>query len=199
MEEESPQMPIKLEWKSGLEWFEAVFEQSADMTMGSVEGNLTGVVQSADGQVLALVLDNKTLVRVPMSLRGAPKAGEGTGATNVTQLEMGASIGVTGWSKPPVEGAISSFPERFLAQRITVNRRKVETLGFIPPKRQNRVLNRSNEIIANGVREAESEGLEVYEPPLAAGSRILVRGNTTAERLRSVGIEPPLETVKRPW
>ena len=91
-------------------------------------GKLTGYVTDTNsGSVLALILDNNTLVRVPAQsrLEQASMAPEG-----VTDLLKGALVQVRGMEEAPRYGVVSPFTRRIVANGISVDGRNLGTFGF---------------------------------------------------------------------
>ncbi len=91
-------------------------------------GKLTGYVTDTNsGSVLALILDNNTLVRVPAQsrLEQASMAPEG-----VTDLLKGALVEVRGMEEAPRYGVVSPFTRRIVASGIAVDGRNLGTFGF---------------------------------------------------------------------
>lgn len=93
-----------------------------------VEGDLTGYISDPlSGEVLALVLDNGTLVRVPRENRQvqASPAPEG-----ITPLVKGVAVVAYGYPEAPRYGAVSPFTNRLIATGISVGGRALGPLGF---------------------------------------------------------------------
>jgi hypothetical protein len=94
----------------------------------NVTGKLQRVITNEKGDVLGLVLDNNTLVRVPREARSIAPGYAGT--SRITPLFKGASVVATGYDEAPRFGVISVYPERLAARAIVVNGRSVGGVGF---------------------------------------------------------------------
>ena len=91
-------------------------------------GKLTGyIAEPASGEVLALILDEKTLVRVPIQNRlpQASMAPEG-----VTNLLKGADVLVSGIEEAPRYGVMSPYMTRVAATGITIGGQTLGPFGF---------------------------------------------------------------------
>jgi len=91
-------------------------------------GKLTGYIPDpATGQVLALILDQNTVVRVPANNRlpQASPAPEG-----VTPLFKNADVVAYGYDEAPRYGSVSPFTKRIVATGISVNGRTLGPFGF---------------------------------------------------------------------
>jgi len=91
-------------------------------------GKLTGFVSDPkSGDVLAIILDDKTLLRVPAENRlvQASPAPEG-----ITGLFSGADVVAYGVPEAPRYGAVSPYSERVIASGISVNGRPLGPFGF---------------------------------------------------------------------
>jgi hypothetical protein len=101
-------------------------------TIGSeettVRGNLRRYIADRSGDVLALVLDNGTIVRVPLEAR----TGENVDMTpeGVQPLFKGEAIEARGYVEAPVFGSVSPFRTRLIARSIVVNGESVGARGF---------------------------------------------------------------------
>lgn len=94
----------------------------------TVKGSLRNIVTSSSGEVLALVLDDNTLVRVPRESRHiAPGY---NGSDRVTPLFRGARIIAKGYAEAPRFGVLSVYPQRIAARGIVVNGHSVGAIGF---------------------------------------------------------------------
>ena len=92
-------------------------------------GALTGyIADPASGEILAIVLDKNTLVRVPRENRLVQASVNTT--TGITPLTKNASVVVTGYDEAPVYGVVSPFNRRVAATGISVNGRSLGPLGF---------------------------------------------------------------------
>ena len=93
-----------------------------------VTGKLTGYISDPmSGDVLALILDKSTLVRVPQQsrLQQASTAPEG-----VSDLLKGALVVARGVDEAPRFGSVSPYGRRLIANSIAVDGRNVGTFGF---------------------------------------------------------------------
>lgn len=91
-------------------------------------GKVTGAISDPDsGEVLALVLDDKTLLRIPLENRQpqASPAPEG-----VSPLFKGSRVVAYGYPEAPRYGAVSPFSERVIATSLSINGHQVGALGF---------------------------------------------------------------------
>lgn len=93
-----------------------------------VSGKLTGyIADPMSGEVLGIVLDDKTLVRVPMQNRLVQAS---TSPTGITPLFAGANVAVRGYEESPLYGVVSPFEKRIAASSISVNGQPLGPLGF---------------------------------------------------------------------
>lgn len=91
-------------------------------------GKLTGYVSDpANGEVLGIVIDNKTLVRVPMQNRLIQAS---TSPTGITPLFANAYVVARGYKEAPLYGVVSPFESRVAATGISVNGESLGPLGF---------------------------------------------------------------------
>jgi len=93
-----------------------------------VEGKLTGyITDPMRGEVLALILDDSTIVRVPRENRlvQASHAPEG-----ITPLQRGAAVVAYGLPEAPRYGSLTPYAQRLIATGIAVNGRALGPLGF---------------------------------------------------------------------
>ena len=91
-------------------------------------GKLTGYISDpGSGEVLGIVLDEKTLVRVPMQNRLVQAS---TSPTGITPLFAGANVAVRGYDESPLYGVVSPFSNRVAATSISVNGQPLGPLGF---------------------------------------------------------------------
>jgi len=109
-----------------------ILRAPAYTTLGAKEteisGKLTGYISDpASGDVLALILDKNTLVRVPQQsrLQQASTAPEG-----VADLLRGAFVAARGVDEAPRFGSVSPYTRRLIANSISVDGRTVGTFGF---------------------------------------------------------------------
>jgi hypothetical protein len=168
---------------------------TADST---TRGLLTDVVTNPAGDVVALVIGNKTLVRVPRSLRAS-----GNPTANATSLALGMPVSITGATQALNTGEISMYPERMLAGTVSVGGQPATALKYsAKATRGIRAVAREDADEEAGDKElaaAQSEGLDVYVPPLHSRSRFVVRSTNPEAAMREVGVEPLVNPAKRPW
>lgn len=91
-------------------------------------GKLTGYIPDpATGEILAIILNKDTLVRVPMNNRlpQASMAPEG-----VTPLFKDADVVAYGYEEAPRYGVVSPYAKRIVATGISVNGRTLGPFGF---------------------------------------------------------------------
>jgi hypothetical protein len=113
---------------SDVDWLRAEPYILAGAQGKRMSGELTGyVADPKSGEVLALVLDNRTLVRVPQEnrLMAASSAPEG-----VTPLLKNSIVDYYGYPEAPRYGIISPYSERYVATGLSVNGRTVGPFGF---------------------------------------------------------------------
>jgi len=94
----------------------------------TVKGNLANVVTSDKGEVLALVLDDNTLIRVPRESRHIAPGYNGT--DRVTPLFKGARVIAKGYAEAPRFGVLSAYPQRIAGKSIVVNGHSVGAIGL---------------------------------------------------------------------
>jgi len=109
-----------------------VLRSSPYITLGGKSmrtfGKLTGYVPDPEtGAILAIILDQNTLVRVPANNRlpQASMAPEG-----VTPLFKNSDVVVYGYDESPRYGIVSPFAKRIVATGMSVNGRTVGPFGF---------------------------------------------------------------------
>ena len=91
-------------------------------------GKLTGYISDpANGEVLGIVLDNKTLLRIPMQNRLVQAS---TSPTGITPLFENAYVVARGYKEAPLYGVVSPFESRVAASGISVNGQTLGPLGF---------------------------------------------------------------------
>lgn len=91
-------------------------------------GRVTGAISDPKtGEVLALILDDKTMLRVPREFRHMPASYAPEG---VTPLFKGSYVAATGMPEAPRYGAVSPFAERVVATSISVGGKPLGPLGF---------------------------------------------------------------------
>jgi hypothetical protein len=94
----------------------------------SVSGPLTGWVTSKRGEVLALIVNHNTLVRVPPQNRVGANIDDTP--EGVRPLFKGELIEAIGYPEAPVFGAISRYSTRLIAYAISVNGESLGARGF---------------------------------------------------------------------
>jgi len=109
-----------------------ILRAPAYTTLGAKEtdvtGTLTGFISDpTSGDVLALIVNKSTLVRVPQQsrLQQASTAPEG-----VSDLLTGALVVARGVDEAPRYGTVSPYSRRLIANSIAVDGRNVGTFGF---------------------------------------------------------------------
>jgi hypothetical protein len=93
----------------------------------TVRGNLSRMIVNDMGEVLGLVLDNQSVIRVPRELRQIAPGYAGT--ERITPLFKGAMVTAVGYPEAPRYGVLSPYGTRLIANTITVNGRAVGALG----------------------------------------------------------------------
>jgi hypothetical protein len=91
-------------------------------------GNISGFISDPmSGDVLALILDEKTLIRVPRENRLVQAS---TAPEGITPLLKGADVVAFGYPESPRYGAVSPYETRVIGTGIAVNGRALGRLGF---------------------------------------------------------------------
>jgi len=91
-------------------------------------GKVTGAITAPKtGEVLAIILDDKTMLRVPREFRHVPASAAPEG---VTPLFKGSYVAAYGVPEAPRYGSVSPFAERVAATSISVNGHPLGALGF---------------------------------------------------------------------
>ncbi|HEX8465431.1 MAG TPA: hypothetical protein VF627_12515 [Abditibacterium sp.] len=91
-------------------------------------GRLTGFISDPKtGEVLAIVLDDKTLLRIPAENRLLQAS---TSPEGVTGLFAGGDVVAYGVPEAPRYGAVSPYAERVIATGISINGRPLGPFGF---------------------------------------------------------------------
>jgi len=91
-------------------------------------GKVTGAISDPkSGEVLAIILDDKTMLRIPREFRHVPASYSPEG---VTPLFKGSYVAAYGVPEAPRYGAVSPFAERVAATSISVNGMPLGPLGF---------------------------------------------------------------------
>lgn len=95
---------------------------------GTVQGKLKKIVVNAKGDVLALVLDNGTLVRVPRTVRNAELGAYGTDAI----APLFKDVEVTAWGAPEwrASGNVSIYSQHFSTTGLSINGKTVSAIGI---------------------------------------------------------------------
>ena len=93
-----------------------------------MEGTITGAVADPkSGQILAIILNKTTFVRVPASNR-LPQAS--TAPEGIAPLYKGAIAVVDGYEESPRYGTVSPYTKRVVATGISVNGQTLGPFGF---------------------------------------------------------------------
>ena len=93
-----------------------------------VSGKVTGyIADPQSGEILGIVLDDKTLIRIPMENRLVQAS---TSTMGITPLFAGANVAVKGYEEAPLYGVVSPFQKRIAATSISVNGKPLGPLGF---------------------------------------------------------------------
>lgn len=109
-----------------------VLKSTPYIQMGTKEktykGKISGYISDPmSGEVLGIVLNNKTLIRIPMQNRLIQAS---TSPTGVTPLFAGSDVVATGYEESPLYGVVSPFEKRVAASSISVNGEALGALGF---------------------------------------------------------------------
>lgn len=132
-----------------------------------VEGDLTGYIADDMGQVLGLVLDGKTVVRVPNENR---LIGSMSASPRKSPLFKNARVMALGYPEAPRYGSVSPYEKRLIATAITVNGQAVGPLGFgmLPKKSAKPLLGFNLNLPMAGSApeemQANSMGYMTYKP-----------------------------------
>jgi len=134
--------------------------------MVEVKGKLSSMIVNNMGEVLGLVLDNQTVVRVPRELRQiAPGY---AGSDRITPLFKGAMVSALGYPEAPRYGVLSPYGSRLIASAITVNGRGVGALGVpMMSNEQVKALSKTDiggATMSNEELAAMGMGYQVYNP-----------------------------------
>jgi hypothetical protein len=97
-------------------------------TPGKVQGRLKKIVVNSKGDVLALVLDNGALVRVPRTVRNEELGAYGTDAI----APLFKDVEVTAWGVPEwqASGDVSIYNQHFSTTGLSVNGKTVSAIGI---------------------------------------------------------------------
>lgn len=109
-----------------------VLKSTPYIQIGSKEktfsGKLTGYISDPmNGEVLGIILNDKTLVRIPADNRLVQAS---TSPTGITPLFAGSDVVVRGYEESPLYGVVSPFESRVSANSIAVNGEALGPLGF---------------------------------------------------------------------
>jgi len=153
--------------------------------MVEVHGKLTGMTVNDGGEVLALILDNQTIVRVPRELRQIAPGYAGT--DRITPLFKGADVRAVGYPEAPRWGVISPYGSRLATTAITVNGRAVGALGVpMMSSSQQKALFKTDiggATMSNEEMAAMGMGYSVYNPTGAS-----MGSSTTGDMAPAVGV-----------
>jgi len=142
-------------------------------------GTLTGYISDPDnGQVLAIILDNTTLVRVPQNNR-LPQAS--TAPEGVTPLFRNSDVVVSGVDEAPRYGVVSPYSRRIVADSIVVNGRVLGPFGFgaISPANKKTLLNFNLNFFGGAApREVDAASTSGFSPYMAPGTSDMNVGNS---------------------
>lgn len=192
--------------KTDLDLLESGFEAPGRSRVTESVGIVKDAILNQAGEVVALILrggqegDRDRLIQIPPRLRSQAKAAPGA-TTAPTTITPGTLVRAVGVSSPLITGQVAMYKERFNAEALSINGQKVSSIKFAQQLR-GRVTPRDLSATPEPeeVRQAESAGLEVYEPPLPSREKILVpRGARGEAQLKALDIAPLLSTQKRPW
>lgn len=130
-------------------------------------GKLTGyIAEPNSGEVLAIILDDKTLVRVPVQNR-LPQAS--MSPEGVTGLLKGADVLVSGIEEAPRYGVVSPYETRVAATGITIGGQTLGPFGFgkVVPSKKNSTLFGFDLNLGDGPEEvaANEQGYATYMTP----------------------------------
>jgi len=142
--------------------------------MVEVNGKLSRMIVNDMGEVLGLVLDNQTVVRVPRELRQISPGH--AGSDRITPLFKGAVVRALGYPEAPRYGVLSPYGSRIIASTITVNGRGVGALG-VPQMttEQSKALLKADiggSTMSNEEMSAMGMGYQVYNPTGAMPSEM---------------------------
>jgi hypothetical protein len=143
----------------------------AGSKMTEVKGHLSRIIVGNTGEVLALVLDDNTLIRVPREFRHiAPGY---AGSDRITPLFKGAEVRAVGYVEAPMYGVLSPYMTRIAPNAISVNGRSVGALGVpMMTKEQQRTLIKADiggNQMSNEEMAAMGMGYHTYTPGGAMG------------------------------
>jgi len=134
--------------------------------MVEVNGKLSRMIVGDTGEVLGLVLDNQTVVRVPRELRQISPGH--AGSDRITPLFKGAVVRALGYPEAPRYGVLSPYGSRIIASAISVNGRGVGSLGVpLMTTEQVKALSKTDiggATMSNEELAAMGMGFQVYNP-----------------------------------
>jgi hypothetical protein len=138
----------------------------AGSKLTEVSGRLTHIVVNHNGEVLALVLDDNTIVRVPRDLRHI--ASGYAGSERRSAPFKSAKVRATGYYEAPMYGVLSPFVTRLAANAISIDGRNVGVLGMpMMSKDQQKTLLKTDiggSTMSNEEMAAMGMGYTTYNP-----------------------------------
>ena len=95
---------------------------------GKVEGKLQKIIINGNGDILALVLDNGALVRVPKTVRNEELGAYGTDAI----APLFKDVAVSAWGAPEwqASGDVSIYNQHFATTGLSINGKTVSAIGI---------------------------------------------------------------------
>jgi hypothetical protein len=161
---------------------------AAEAPQSTLQGRITNVVTNNTGAVLALILDNNMLVRIPATMRGD--------ATSKVLWTKEMAITATVQPEAAREGALSNYANRYLATTLSLDGQDVSLAG-VPPlnAEQAAQLFGPSQVVADVEPSqvvASQLGLKLYQLPI---SERRTRGNSPAPP----DVEPLVAADARPW
>jgi hypothetical protein len=158
----------------------------------TLTGRLTNVIAADNGEVVALVLDEQTLVRVP---RGMRRSSAAAGEAGVSKVLWEKNAEVTVSVQPEIErtGTNSHFKNRWMARTIAVNGQDI-TAGVPPISLQQAAQLAVTSVVDNSepaLATATQLGLRLYLIPI---SERRTRGEAPAPTVESL-----VDASARPW
>ncbi len=150
-------------------------------------GTLTGYIPDPDtGQVLAIILDNTTLVRVPQNNR-LPQAS--TAPEGVTPLFRNSDVVVSGYEEAPRYGVVSPYSKRIVAQGIQVNGRTLGAFGFgaVAPANKKTLLNFNLNFFGGAAPREVDASSAGFSPYMAPGTSDMTGGMSSGSGMMTPG------------